>query len=185
MLYRLSSAATVAAVALTLACGAALSQQSNLELDLDKFPDQNTNESDLTQQQAEPKDLELNLQQFDTQQNDQSTRGSNTSGSNTSGSNTSEPTLNLEQFDNTGTTTTDKINNTGSASREIGGIVINEEEDTRYLIKAAIYALAAAMVVFLFMRSRNRKRRQERERKYGTAPRPKRAPVPYDESDHR
>jgi hypothetical protein len=175
MLYRLSSAATVAAVALTLACGAALSQQSNLELDLDKFPDQNTNESDLTQQQAEPKDLELNLQQFDTQQNDQRTRGSNTS----------EPTLNLEQFDNTGTTTTDKINNTGSASREIGGIVINEEEDTRYLIKAAIYALAAAMVVFLFMRSRNRKRRRERERKYGTAPRPKRAPVPYDESDHR
>ena len=175
MLYRLSSAATVAAVALTLACGAALSQQSNLELDLDKFPDQNTNESDLTQQQAEPKDLELNLQQFDTQQNDQRTRGSNTS----------EPTLNLEQFDNTESTTTDKINNTGSASREIGGIVINEEEDTRYLIKAAIYALAAAMVVFLFMRSRNRKRRQERERKYGTAPRPKRAPVPYDESDHR
>ena len=180
MLFRLPLAAIVAAVALTLACGAALSQQSNLELDLDKFPDQNTNESDLTQQQAEPKDLELNLQQFDTQQNDQST-----SGSNTSGSNTSEPTLNLEQFDNTGTTTTDKINNTGSASREIGGIVINEEEDTRYLIKAAIYALAAAMVVFLFMRSRNRKRRQERERKYGTAPRPKRAPVPYDESDHR
>ena len=180
MLFRLPLAAIVAAVALTLACGAALSQQSNLELDLDKFPDQNTNESDLTQQQAEPKDLELNLQQFDTQQNDQSTRGSNTSGTNTS-----EPTLNLEQFDNTESTTTDKINNTGSASREIGGIVINEEEDTRYLIKAAIYALAAAMVVFLFMRSRNRKRRRERERKYGTAPRPKRAPVPYDESDHR
>ncbi len=195
----------VSVLALLLACNVAFSQQtqsnnlelkleqfpaqpadganSELQLDLNQFEQQQTNQFEQQQtnqfeQQQTNESLELNLEQFE--QNKQTTQS------------VEEPEntaleVNLEQFGKDENLPQNeqekpglgKINNTGSAATKIDDTHTAGESDDVYLLKAGLWLLAVAIPVFLFMRARIRRRRRARAH----LPRPRRPT--YDESDHR
>lgn len=152
MLIRLISMFALATV-----CVAAYSQQSQspgLELNLEQFPEQSANEKDSDLQldlkqfdQQESKNLELNLEQFDEKKDTPKAL---------------EESLNVEPKPSTVDSPIGKINTSGSSATKIEGPNTAELDDNMVLLKAGFWLFAIALIIFLLIRARIRKRRRSR-----------------------